>query len=525
MASEGIALKQRSIRLSPGRLRGLAAAGLLAAGLALLGLGLAHSGSSVWIEIDGQRTRVRTHAATVGALLRPAGVSLYAEDRISAGLETAPAAGQIIRVQRARPVVLSVDGRLWQVRTHLKTVGQVLGEAGVTVGPGDELWLRRPGDGLDTDCQASLAHARPCGRQVSPETPLEGIAGQEESEAGAQAGADAAQPHVTLRRATAVELTDASYTTTLYSTAQTVGQLLSERHIPLFVGDHITPALESRIRPGTAIDIRRSAPVEIVADGQSIRTRTLATTVAGVLAQERVALVGRDTVQPALDSPVRAQMTVRVTRIREELAVEFENIPYQTVWKADPELEIDTRRLMQNGELGLTKRRYRIVYEDGREVSRSLEDAWTEQEPVTKTLSYGTKIVIRTLDTPDGPIEYWRKMRVYTVSYTAASSGKDKTHPRYGYTRLGILATKGVAAVDPTVIPLRTRMYVPGYGRAIAADTGGGVKGKLVDLCFDVGKYESWHWWTDVYLLTPVPPRSQIRWLLPDWPKYPDRRR
>jgi 3D (Asp-Asp-Asp) domain-containing protein len=145
--------------------------------------------------------------------------------------------------------------------------------------------------------------------------------------------------------------------------------------------------------------------------------------------------------------------------------------------------------------------------------------------PVTKTLSYGTKIVIRTLMTPDGPIEYWRKMRAYTVSYTAASSGKSKTHPRYGYTRLGIKATKGVVAVDPTVIPLRTRIYVPGYGRAIAADTGGGVKGKLVDLCFDVGAYQSWHWWTDIYLLTPVPPRGQIRWLLPDWPKYPDRRR
>jgi uncharacterized protein YabE (DUF348 family) len=520
LATESIALSQRSSRLRLARLRGLAAAGLLAAGLALLGLGLAHSGSSVWLDVDGRRTHLRTHAATVGAVLRQAGVSLYTEDRISAGLETAPAAGQTIRVQRARPVVLSVDGRLWQVRTHVETVGQVLSEAGIALGTGDEIWLRRPGDGLDADCQARLAHAQPCGREVSPEASLRALAGQEP-----QTTADAAAPHVTVRRATAIVLTDAEYTTMLYSTAETVGQLVSERGIRLFVGDTITPALQSRIEPGTTVDIRRSVPVEIVADGHSIRTRTLAGTVAGVLAQERVALVGRDAVQPAMDSPVLAQMTIRVTRIREELEVEFENIPYQTVWTADPELELDTRQLVQNGQLGLTKRRYRIVYEDGRKVSRTLEDAWTEQQPVTKTLSYGTKIVIRTLDTRDGPIEYWRKMRAYTVSYTAASSGKAKTDPRYGYTRLGILATKGVAAVDPTVIPLRSRIYVPGYGRAIAADTGGGVKGKLVDLCFDVGKYESWHRWTDIYLLTPVPPRSQIRWLLPDWPKFPDRRR
>jgi hypothetical protein len=68
-------------------------------------------------------------------------------------------------------------------------------------------------------------------------------------------------------------------------------------------------------------------------------------------------------------------------------------------------------------------------------------------------------------------------------------------------------------------------MYVPGYGLAKANDTGGGVKGKFVDLGYEDHNYVSWHWWTDIYLLTPVPPASQIRWILPDWPKYPDRRR
>jgi 3D (Asp-Asp-Asp) domain-containing protein len=140
-------------------------------------------------------------------------------------------------------------------------------------------------------------------------------------------------------------------------------------------------------------------------------------------------------------------------------------------------------------------------------------------------MAYGTKIVIRTMDTPDGPIEYWRKMRVYTTAYTAATCGKTRDHPRYGYTRLGWWLTKGIVAVNPDVIPLKTKMYVPGYGHAIAGDTGGGVKGKFVDLGYDEGKYQSWHWWSDIYLLTPVPPRNKILWILPDWPKYPDRRR
>ena len=54
-----------------------------------------------------------------------------------------------------------------------------------------------------------------------------------------------------------------------------------------------------------------------------------------------------------------------------------------------------------------------------------------------------------------------------------------------GYTALGIPARYGVAAVDPRVIPLGTRLYIPGYGEAIAADTGGAVNGYTIDLCME----------------------------------------
>ena len=67
-------------------------------------------------------------------------------------------------------------------------------------------------------------------------------------------------------------------------------------------------------------------------------------------------------------------------------------------------------------------------------------------------------------------------------------------------------------------------VVLPGYGHARAADTGGGVKGKFVDLGYEDHNYQSWHWWSDIYLTTPVPPPEKIRWVLPDWPKYPDRK-
>ncbi len=55
----------------------------------------------------------------------------------------------------------------------------------------------------------------------------------------------------------------------------------------------------------------------------------------------------------------------------------------------------------------------------------------------------------------------------------------------YGITATGIPATYGVAAVDPSVIPLGSRLYIPGYGEAIAADTGGAIYGYRIDLCME----------------------------------------
>ena len=54
-----------------------------------------------------------------------------------------------------------------------------------------------------------------------------------------------------------------------------------------------------------------------------------------------------------------------------------------------------------------------------------------------------------------------------------------------GITATGLPAVRGIAAVDPDVIPLGTRLFIPGYGEAIAADTGGAIVGNKIDLVMD----------------------------------------
>lgn len=54
-----------------------------------------------------------------------------------------------------------------------------------------------------------------------------------------------------------------------------------------------------------------------------------------------------------------------------------------------------------------------------------------------------------------------------------------------GITATGAVARRGIVAVDPNVIPLGTRVYIPGYGAAVAADTGGAIRGNKIDLCME----------------------------------------
>ena len=70
-------------------------------------------------------------------------------------------------------------------------------------------------------------------------------------------------------------------------------------------------------------------------------------------------------------------------------------------------------------------------------------------------------------------------IEMLATAYTADCAGCD------GMTAIGRRAGYGIVAVDPRVIPLGTRLYIPGYGFAVAGDTGGAIVGHRIDLGFD----------------------------------------
>ena len=103
-----------------------------------------------------------------------------------------------------------------------------------------------------------------------------------------------------------------------------------------------------------------------------------------------------------------------------------------------------------------------------------------------------------------GDIQAVGKSRMWATGCNGESSGKPPTHPDYGITYSGLPLTRGLVAVDPKVIPLGTRLFVPGYGFALAADTGGGIIGDMIDLGYPDGVEVDWYTgWADVFILIP----------------------
>ncbi|MDH7484816.1 MAG: ubiquitin-like domain-containing protein [Anaerolineae bacterium] len=475
---------------------------LLIAGTGLV-WGYQRTGITVQVSVDELRETVHTHQATVGRLLDELGLVLHAEDLLTPPAETPLRSDLSVQIVRARPVEIEADGQTLVQRTHARTVAQVLDEAGLRLGSHDELWLNRQ--------PATLLSELPP-RQLDGDAPRFARGHVWDNH-------QAVPLRLSLRRAVPITVDDGGMPFVIQTTAPTVGEALLREQITLYLGDRVMPGLGSRVSAGMRIFIQRSTPIAIRVDGHTVKTRTRQETVGDALAEQGITVVGLDRVSPPMSEPLVDNLVIEVTRVREAIEIEQEPIPFASVWVPDDNLELDHQRLDEAGAEGVTKRRLRVVYEDGLEVSRALEDVWVAQEPVARVLAYGRKIVTRTLETPEGTLVYWRKVRMAATSYSASTAGKSPDHPSYGRTRLGQPMRKGIVAVDPAVINLGTRVYVPGYGSGVAGDTGSAIKGRRIDLGYDDNNLVLWNRWVDVYLLAPPPPRYQIKWVLPNWPR------
>lgn len=479
---------------SPGLALALATGGVVAL-LAGLYLG---SQTTVWVEVNGVRLAHTTHENAAEAILRQLGIRLGPEDLAELPTTEGLRAGEPIRLAIARPVALVRGESVVWGHTQGETVIEAVADLGVKLRPEDRVFM----DGVPAGPYDPLPPVAPGGRLT------------------ARRVVEAWRRPLTLRVRHAALLTvyDGDSADTFGTTAMTVGEALRERGYTLYAGDRIAPSLGARVASGQAVYLKRATPVVLSVGGEPRAVRTHSKTVAELLSAERVTLDESDYVQPAAEEPVTEGLVVQVVRVTDQHYIQETPVAYRVVEVPDPEMEIDTREVTRWGHEGAKRQSIRVHYENGREVFRTYDDEWLERDPLDRIISYGTRIVLRELSTPHGTFTYWRKLRMLATSYNGPTAGTPPDAPNYGLTRLGWRAAKGVIAVDPRVIPLTQPMYVPDYGPGVAADTGSAIKWRRVDLCYDDHNLVLWHKWVDVYLLTPVPPRSEILWQVPNEP-------
>lgn len=277
------------------------------------------------------------------------------------------------------------------------------------------------------------------------------------------------------------------------------------------------------------ITVRRMQMVTVINRGAQSVIGTYGETVGSLLARMGITPGTGDTLSCSSETQTYDGMTIELvhteTRIEEEDTV----VPYPVNYYEDPDLEPDAEIVLVAGQNGLTHVKSEVTYRNGKEVSRTVVQETVQTKPVTQLVIRGVDRTI--MEQPADPEPTEQSVSSGSTSSGGSSSSGPSTSggSRYdgsaetdgnvimtssgesytyvdvmtcsataytcegyvGHTYSGTLARVGAIAVDPTVIPLGTKMYVVSndgqyvYGYCVAEDIGGGIKGNKIDLYFD----------------------------------------
>jgi len=241
--------------------------------------------------------------------------------------------------------------------------------------------------------------------------------------------------------------------------------------------------------------VAKAPTVTVVVDQHQYQVSSSAATVGDLLIDLGITLGDLDRTTPSLKAPLVDRGVVRVTRVSCRRVVEEAPLSAKTILLAATDRPAGSTETLSPGRDGRVRRVVEIWEKDGQVSGRNVlhEQVLTPAED---------RVILRS--TPrvanrGGDYRRARRMRATAYDPSPLSCGPHAT----GRTATGVKACKGVVAVDTRVIPFGTRLYIPGYGFAVAADRGSAIKGNRIDLCFDT--YDEavrfGSRWVDVYVV------------------------
>ncbi|MEH7416747.1 ubiquitin-like domain-containing protein [Neobacillus drentensis] len=283
---------------------------------------------------------------------------------------------------------------------------------------------------------------------------------------------------VTWKQANMVHIVKDNEKKTIWTTANTVAGLLKEQKIVLKEHDQISPNPQTAIKDKMNLKLNIALHLTYVDGGKTQKVWTTSTTVADFLTHHGIKLNELDRVEPPLKANIPENGVVNVIRVEKVTDVVEEPVQFAVVTKKDDSLQKGQEKVIAPGRHGRISKQYEVVLENGKEVSRKLINEQNIVQKQDKIVAVGTKdlaLQVSRGETPQGK-EFYVTATAYTA-YCNGCSGRTATG-------LNLRANPNmkVIAVDPRIIPLGSKVYVEGYGYAVAADTGGAIKGYIIDL-------------------------------------------
>ena len=265
----------------------------------------------------------------------------------------------------------------------------------------------------------------------------------------------------------------------------TVKDLLQDEGIEVTEKDKVQPALEDKLSEDDMITIKKAVEVQLVTMDKEIVIQTAEDTVEEMLEAEFEALKsqgiefkkGIDEVEPSLNTEIQKNLEITLVKVEEVNEVAVQPIDFDVVTEEDNSLDINVEEVRQDGVTGEKEITYRVLKKDGKEVLREVISSKVTKEPVEQIIVQGTR---RTFASRNGEVlDYKQLLYCESTAYTGGGITATGTTPVYNPGGISTIA------VDPRVIPLGSLVYVEGYGKAIAADTGGAIQGNIIDIYVD----------------------------------------
>jgi uncharacterized protein YabE (DUF348 family) len=282
---------------------------------------------------------------------------------------------------------------------------------------------------------------------------------------------------------TSVLLSTSGHESLVTTAVRTVEALLAERGIHVGAGDYLSADAQAPLTTGMHVAYRPAVPLVFVDGGLKQTVRTSAATVGELLDQQHVTLRARDQVFPAPGAYLVANEVVRVDRIDAWTDRVKQRLAPRIQERFDARLPAGTTKTVARGSSGVRVATVRYERRNDQPLTKRVLGYQILRAPSPRIVVHGSRPYSALSDMAaqgfSGALRFaGAALHVIATAYTSSCYGCS------GFTASGARAGLGIIAVDPRVIPLGTHLFIPGYGRAVAGDTGGAIVGHRVDLGF-----------------------------------------